>query len=59
MSGYENYLAVVYHTAPPLFGSQTLRFKIIDINNYNEIIDSVLPITSFSTLQWFGYSEGR
>jgi hypothetical protein len=31
MAGYENYLAVVYHNGPSLYGSQTLRVKIIDM----------------------------
>ena len=59
MCGYENYLAVVYHTSPPLFSTQILRFKIIDVSNYSQIIDCVLPLSSFSTLVWFGYSEGK
>lgn len=58
MTGYENHLAMVYHSSPPLFGTQTIRLKILDSNKfYNEIYDGVLPLTNYSTLQWFGYSD--
>ena len=64
MAGYENHLAYVYHSATPLLGVQTLRFKILDSNNlFNEIYDGMLPLSPLndnnndSILSWFGYSE--
>lgn len=60
MAGYEEYLAIVYHTATPLFGNQTLRFKIFDgNNNFNEIIDGFLPLSPYSKLKYFTFSEGN
>ena len=58
MSGYENLLAYVYTVSPGLFGTQNFRFKIVDIsNNFEDIIDDQLPISPYSTLKWFGFSE--
>jgi len=60
MAGHENYLAYVYFSAPPLFGTQSMRMKILDSNQYfKEIYDNPLPISPYSTLTWFGYSEGK
>jgi len=60
MSGYEEYLAIAYHSATPFMGNQTLRFKIFDgNNNYREIIDSFLPLSPCAQLQCFSYSEGK
>jgi hypothetical protein len=57
MSGHENHLAIVYHSATPLFGNQSLRVKILNMNDYKEVYDGVLPLSNFATLAWFGYSE--
>jgi len=60
MAGHENYLAYVYMSAPPLFGTQSMRLRILDSNSYfKEIYDNSLPISPYSTLVWFGYSEGK
>jgi hypothetical protein len=58
MAGYENYLAYVYHSATPLFGTQSLRIRIINMNDYKEVHDGVMPISPQSSLIWFSYSEG-
>jgi chromosome transmission fidelity protein 4 len=62
MAGYENYLAVVYHNGPSLYGSQTLRVKIIDMtatgaSSFQTIKDVECPISRYSNLTWFGFSE--
>lgn len=50
----------MYHNGTPLFGSQTLRFKILNADKYfSEIYDGILPLSPFSTLNWFGFSEGK
>ena len=60
MTGYENYLAIIYHTGVPLYGNQTLRFKLLDANkNFEEILDGFLPLSPFSTLKNFCFSEGK
>ncbi len=60
MAGNENYLAYVYMSSPPLFGTQALRLKILDSNlYYKEIYDNSLPLSPYSTLIWFGFSEGN
>jgi hypothetical protein len=60
MAGYENLLAYVYTVSPPLFGTQNFRYKIIDVNNnFEDVVDDQLPISPFSTLNWFGFSEGN
>jgi hypothetical protein len=60
IAGYENYIAYVYLSGPPLFCSQSLRFKLLDTNLYcKEVYDGILPLSPFSTLLWFGYSEGN
>lgn len=58
MAGYENLLVYVYHLGPPLLGSQSLGFKILDSNrNFETIYEGPLPITPFSYLSWIGFSE--
>lgn len=60
MTGYENYLAIIYHTGPPLCGNQSLRFKLLDANkNFEEIYDGLLPLSPFAKLQNFCFSEGK
>lgn len=59
MAGYENFLAVVYHTAPAFQQQQALRVKIINMatRDYKILIDADCPISPGSTLTWFGFSE--
>jgi hypothetical protein len=60
MTGYENLLAIIYHTGPPLYGNQNLRFRLLDANkNFDEIFDGILPLSPFSKLQNFCFSEGN
>lgn len=60
MTGYENYLALIYISGVPLYGNQNLRFRILDANkNFDEIFDGNLPLSPFSKLQNFCYSEGK
>ena len=59
MVGYENLLAIVYHSGPSVYGCQALKVKIIEMSNktYNIISDIECPITRYSNLTWIGYSE--
>jgi hypothetical protein len=59
MAGYESYLAYVYHSGTPLFGTQSLRVRIINLNEFREVYDGIMPISAHSTLSWFGFSEGN
>ena len=54
MTGYENYLAIKYHSGPPLCGNHTLRFKILDANkNFSEIFDEFLHLYLLRRLRIF------
>jgi hypothetical protein len=59
MTGYESLLAVVYHSGPSVFGSHTLRLKIINMANrdYRILLDAECPISRDSNLIWIGFSE--
>ena len=59
MTGYENLLAVVYHSGPSVFGCQTMRLKMINMVNrdYRVIFDTEFPISRESNLIWLGFSE--
>lgn len=58
MAGYENLLAIVYHGGPAVYGCQQLRLKLIDMNrSYQVLVDAECPISRYSNLVWFGYSE--
>jgi hypothetical protein len=59
MTGYENLLAVVYHSGPPLNGFQCLRLKMIDMSNrnYKVLYDIEFPLSKFANLTWTGFSE--
>lgn len=60
MAGHEEYLAIAYHSATPLMGNQTIRFKVFDgNNNFREIVDAFLPLSPGAHLQSFTYSEGK
>lgn len=47
VTGYENLLAIVYHTAPAFYGQQALRMKIIEIGakTFSLLSDVECPIT--------------
>lgn len=62
MAGYENLLAVVYHSGPSLYGAQALRVKLIDMNPvgasaFTTIKDFECPVSRYSSLQWLSFSE--
>ena len=59
MVGYENHLALVYHSGPSIYGCQALKVKIYDMSNrnYNILYDIECPISRYSNLVWLGYSE--
>jgi len=59
MAGYENYLAVVYHSGPSIYGCQSLRMKVIDMSTrkYKTIIDCECPISRQAVIVWFGFSD--
>lgn len=59
MVGYENMLAVVYHSGPSIFGCQAMRVKIICLANrdYRILTDIECPISRNSNMVWLGFSE--
>lgn len=57
IAGYENQLAVVYHSSIPLLGHQSLHVRVYNMFTYEKITDAELPLTPYSKLAWFGYSE--
>ena len=59
MLGYENFLAVVYHSGPAFLGCQCLRLKIMNMatRDCRLLIDADCAITPGSILTWAGFSE--
>ena len=57
MAGYENLLAYIMHDSVPIFGTQNLKLIIIDVNTMKVIKECPLPVTPYSTLSWFGFSQ--
>ena len=57
MVGYENLIAIIYHSGIPLFDSQQLKCKIIDTKTYATLFDGQCPISHASELNWVGFSE--
>lgn len=57
MAGYENLLAIVYHSGLPIYEHQQLTVKIIDCNSRKTIYEGLCPLSRLSRLSWFGFSE--
>lgn len=59
MAGYENLLAIVSHSGPPIYGCQALRLKIINMNDqdYRTILETDCPISHDGVLTWLGFTE--
>lgn len=59
MSGYENLLAIVYHAGPPVYGCQSYRLKVINMNEreYRVLVDTECPISRDAVINWLGFSE--
>lgn len=57
MAGYENLLAIVYHSGLPIYEFQQLKCKIIDTNNFKTIYDGQCPVSKSSNISWFGFSD--
>ena len=56
--GYENLLAFVFLEGVPLLGCQTLKMRIIDVENNLEIMKEVnVPLTPNCKLTWIGFTE--
>jgi len=58
MCGFENLLAVVYHSGVPIKGNQRLAVKIYEIGHTCDCtLDISVPLSPGSTLKWAGFSE--
>jgi len=59
MAGYENLLAVVYHSGPSVFGQQTMRVKILNMadRDYKLLMDTEFPLSRQANLIWLQFSE--
>lgn len=59
MTGYENMLAIIYHSGPPIYAYQSLKVKMIDMTsrNYKILCDIECPLSRDSNLIWAGFSE--
>lgn len=57
MAGYENLLAYVIHDSVPISGAQNLKLIIFDVNSMKIMTECHLPVTPYSTLSWFGFSQ--
>jgi len=59
MAGYENFLAIVYHSGPAFNGYQPMRVKVLNISTRDNrvLFDSDCAVTPTGELKWFGFSE--
>ena len=59
MAGYENFMAVIYHSGPAFLGCQSLRLKIMNMETRDcrLLIDAECAITPGSELIWADFSE--
>lgn len=59
MAGYENFLAIVYHSGPAFNGYQPMRLKVFNMATRDNrvLFDSDCAVTPTSELKWFGFSE--
>ena len=50
---------IVYHSAPPLWGCQSLKMRIYKINSLGVTVDRDVPVVikPNSILKWFGFTE--
>ena len=56
-AGFENLLAIAYHSGPTMLENQNLSYCIYDINKTSLVLEGKLPISSGSILKWFSFSE--
>ncbi|KAL4447139.1 hypothetical protein ABPG74_013991 [Tetrahymena malaccensis] len=57
ISGYKNILAIVYLDGEPIYGCQSIKLKFFDVNSGEIFKEIGVPLTPFTTLTWFGFSE--
>ena len=59
MEAYEDMLVVVYHSALPMWGCQSLRMLVLRVgrNKVERERDVMVPLRARSQLKWFGFSE--
>jgi chromosome transmission fidelity protein 4 len=56
---YEDTLAIVFHSAPPMWGCQALKVRLYRVTPEAVTLerDTLLPLKANSQLKWFGFSE--
>ena len=59
MTGYENYIVIIYHGGLPIHEHQQLKCQIIDCskNLFKQVYDGFCPVSKNSNLDWIGYSD--
>ena len=59
MAGYEGLLVIVYQTSPGLYGSQTMRMKVVNMStrDYRVLIDTEMSLSRNANLLWLSFSE--
>ena len=57
MSGYENLLAIVCHGGPPVYGCQSYRLKVVNMESYAVVVDTDCPVSRDAVINWLGFSE--
>ena len=59
IAGYENLLAVVYHSGPSIYGCQALRLKVINMQtrNYKSFVDTEFPVSRQAVIVWMSFSD--
>ena len=58
MLAYEGFLCIISHNGLPMLESQNLRMKVIDVSkSYSKVIESEVPLSPGSNLNWAGFSE--
>jgi hypothetical protein len=59
MTGYENLLAIVSHNGPPVYGMQTMRLKVINMDDrdYRTVVETECPVSKDSYIVWMGFTE--
>ena len=58
MAAYENLLCIISHNGMPMFESQNLKMKVINVDkNYSTVLETEVPLTSGSNLSWMSFSD--
>jgi hypothetical protein len=57
MTGYENLMAIFYHSGLPIYDQQQIKCKIIDTNNFKTVYNDFVHVSRRAQLTWVGFSD--